>query len=140
METKVNLAELTVDELTEMQTEIQKELDKRFLESGKIKVKVSQRCMDQRELNYEEHSRGTNYIATVKFNPKAAGALDREFWTKASGSYRELPDGLQQGDILEVAYDYTSSGGNRSRRRAFYMVIDISETELSLSEAEKPTP
>lgn len=101
-------------------------------------VKVAQGYIDQIDLGFENHRRGTNYIATVKFNPSAPGGLDRNFWEKGSGSYRAIPDELEIGDFIEVAHDYTSSGGTRNRRRDFYRIVSVSESELILAEDEAP--
>lgn len=94
--------------------------------------------IDQADLNFESHKLGTNWIAIVTFDPGQPGGLDRDFFEKGSGSFRKVPESLKPGDVLEVAYDYTSWGGNLSRRRSYYRVISISDEQLSLEEVEKP--
>lgn len=103
-----------------------------------IKIEISQHYIDQRELGYEDHRRGTNYIATVQFAPSQPGGLSREFWAKGSGSFRAVPDNLEIGDFIEVAHDYTSGCGNRSRKRDYYRIVSVSEGELEFTEDFAP--
>ena len=103
-----------------------------------IKIEISQNYVDQRELVYESHRRGINYIATVQFDPSQPGGLFRKFWSKGAGSFRSIPETIEVGDFIEVAHDYTSSGGNRSRRRDYYRVVSVSECELELFSSEAP--
>lgn len=103
-----------------------------------INLNIQNDYIDQADLEYESHKHGTNWIAIVTFDPGQPGGLDRDFFEKGSGSFKKVPESLEPGDVLEVAYDYTSWGGNRSRRRSYYRVISISDEQLSLKEVEKP--
>ena len=103
-----------------------------------IKVEVAQGYIDQRDLGYEDHKRGTNYIATVSFDPSQPGSLAREFWLKGSGSFKAIPSNIMTGEFIEVAHDYTSSGGNRNRRRDYFRVVSHNDDELVLAIDESP--
>jgi len=94
--------------------------------------------IDQEDIDFENHKRGTNWVATVSFNPASPGSLDRDFWSKGSSSFKEVPDDLEKNDIIEIAADYTTYSGNRHHIRYYYQIIDIRDEELILEEAEKP--
>lgn len=103
-----------------------------------IKIEIAQGYVDQRDLIYESHHRGTNWIATVSFDPSKPGSMERNFWEKGSGSFKKLPDELALGDFIEIAADYTSGGGNRSRKREYYRAAVITEDELILVADSQP--
>lgn len=101
-------------------------------------IAIDNGYIDQSDLNYEEHARGTNWIATVSHDPSQPGGLARKFWDKGSGSYRKVPADLTIGATVEVAYDYTSGGGRRDRKRDYYKVAEVNASELTLAPATKP--
>lgn len=136
-----NVKELTTEELLQILEEIKAEIENRKmqeLQDGVFTVENQMGYIDQKDLNHEDHRRDTNYVAIVNFNPASPGNLDRDFWEKGSGSFRAIPDYLKEKDIIEVAHDYTSGGGNRSRRRNYYMIVKITDDALFLIEKEKP--
>ncbi len=101
-----------------------------------VTLNVAQGYVDQRDLHYEDHKRGSNWIASVSFDPASPSALARSFWNKGSGSFRHVPADLVVGQFIEVAFDYTSGGGNRSRKRRYYRVVKSNENVLILIEQE----
>lgn len=106
-----------------------------------MKITITQGHVDQRGLNFEPHRRGTNWIATVEFNPAERGGLHREFWAKGSGSYRAVPEDLLPGDIIEVADDYTSSSGNKRPSRHYYRITRYTADVIEVEEMdEAPGP
>lgn len=136
-----NVKELTTEELLQILEEVKTEIENREmqeLQDDVFKIENQMGYVDQRDLSYEDHRRGTNYIATVSFNPASPGNLDRDFWGKGSGSFRAIPDSLKEKNVIEVAHDYTSGGGNKSRRRDYYMIVKITDDALFLTETEKP--
>lgn len=103
-----------------------------------ITLDVVQGHVEQEEIAYETHRRGTNWMATVEFSPSAPGNLDRAFWERGSGSYCEVPAALQEGSIIEVAHDYTTGGDNRRRRRSYFRVHRVGDIMLHVEETKKP--
>ena len=53
---------------------------------------------------------------------------DIPFCGKAHGEYAYDLSNLSVNDVIEIANDYTSGGGNRSRIRSFYIVREICVT------------
>lgn len=77
---------------------------------------------------YETHKRGSNWAALV--TGKNAASMHRAFLP-----HREkIVDisALQVGAVIEIAGDYTSSGGNKSPRRVPAVVVSLSDEELVL--------
>ena len=54
-------------------------------------------------------------FAVISKDPAAPAGLGREFQPKARGEYGYMLSSLKVGDAVEIAGDYTSGGGNRSR-------------------------
>lgn len=77
-------------------------------------------------LDYESHKRGTNWIATVTPNRAAPGGLDRVFWKHGSGAWYKAPE-IKAGDVIEMAGDYTSARGNRTRDRRYVLVVRVED-------------
>lgn len=102
-------------------------------------LEISGGCIDQADVVFEDHVRGKNWIATVQFDPKSPGGLDRSFWKKASGSFKEVPGDLTAGQTLEIAADYISGGGKKHPKRRFFEIIAVNATGISLLACEQPT-
>lgn len=80
---------------------------------------------------YESHRRGTNYLAKIWTDPSAPGGLGREFCRKAHGDYYYFVTNLKVGDPVEFGADYTSSGGNKNRRRRHGVVVEITDDHIT---------
>lgn len=95
-------------------------------------ISIEDNCIDQEEIYYNNHTRAKNWIATVLRDVKQPGKLDREFWKGYGASIREIPRLTLPGEVLEIAADYTSGGGNRSYRRQYYKIINLTKIILRL--------
>ena len=91
-------------------------------------------CLKSELPKYESHSRGTNFAAVIGKDPTSPGGLSREFLPKAHGEYAYMVSGLKPGDALEIAGDYTSGGGKRTRSRWYGIVTKITGDLLELQE------
>ncbi|MCW8137294.1 MAG: hypothetical protein KIT58_00110 [Planctomycetota bacterium] len=89
-----------------------------------------------RELKSATRSREKAWTATVAYDPAAPGGLRREFWSRGGerGMVR-VPDGLEAGDVVEVALD-DSRGG--SKGRDYYRVLARTDDALLIAGASKP--
>jgi hypothetical protein len=96
--------------------------------TGELKLSLDQGCCLKSDIPYEGHSRGTNFCAKIWKDPKSPGGLGREFCSKACGDYAYDLATLSVNDVIEIANDYTSGGGRRSRIRHFYIVCEICAT------------
>ena len=134
-EKKMDLTTLTIEELETLKTKIESEIESRQ-DTDTISIEIEDGCIDQSDINYENHKRGRNWIATVQNNKKAPGGYDRDFWDRASGSYKEIPENLKAGDKIEVAADYSTASGSRRPDREYYKVISVTGTKLTLSEID----
>lgn len=99
-----------------------------------IELRIDQNYIDQRDLQYESHKRGTNYIASVYKDLSQPNGLSREFWKKGTSIYKYIPDKF---DFIEVASDYKTAVGNKYRRRSYYRFIKIENNILYLEEIIK---
>ena len=77
---------------------------------------------------YESHKRGSNWAAILV--GKNAASMDRQFLPQ-KGSVIDV-SGIHLGLVLEIAGDYTSSGGNKTRNRIYGVVADRNELALVL--------
>jgi hypothetical protein len=77
---------------------------------------------------YESHKRGSNWAAIC--TGKNAANMDRDFLPQR-GKIIDISR-LTSGDVVEIAGDYTSSGGNKSNVRVPAVVLSISEDEMVL--------
>lgn len=75
---------------------------------------------------YESHKRGTNWCAVM--TGKNAANMDRQFLAQR-GMIIDVSN-VEIGATLEIAGDYTSSGGNKQRNRITGVVIDKTGGEL----------
>lgn len=89
---------------------------------------------------WENHRRGTNYAAVIGRDPKSPGGLSRIFLDKGKGEdfYYGI-ENLSVGSAIEFAADYTSGGGNKSRRRRYGIVRKLSDGVFKCDLYETPT-
>jgi len=135
------LPTLTDEDLATLYTAIVAERERRTAAErppDAVVVTIDTGHVDQAIIGYEPHRRGSNWIATVTHDPASPGGLARTFWAKGSGSYRAIPETVAEGDIIEVAHDYTSGGGNRSRNRDYYRLWAVTSAEVILVATTKP--
>jgi len=85
---------------------------------------------------HESHKRGRNWVATVVCDKGQPGGLRRTFWANGTGSY--VAPSCEPGDYVEVAADYFSSGGSRSRRRKFFRVLAVDVEQIIVRESGTP--
>jgi hypothetical protein len=81
---------------------------------------------------YESHKRGTNWLAVIHVDPESPNGLGRDFCRKAKGEFYYFTDNLKENDAIEIGADYTSSGGNKSRRRQYGLVKSISADKIEI--------
>jgi hypothetical protein len=81
---------------------------------------------------YETHARGKNWMATIEADPAAPGGLAREFVKNGRGRYLYLVGASLIGKAVEIAADYTSSGGKRHPKRWYGVVRNVTDSEISI--------
>lgn len=79
---------------------------------------------------YESHARGKNWMATIEADPAAPGGLAREFVKKGRGRYFYIVGPEVVGKAVEIAADYTSSGGKRHPKRWYGVVRNVTDSEI----------
>lgn len=79
---------------------------------------------------YESHARGKNWMATIEADPAAPGGLAREFVKNGRGRYFYLVNASLIGKAVEIAADYTSSGGKRHPKRWYGVVRNVTDSEI----------
>lgn len=81
---------------------------------------------------YEAHKRGKNWMATITADPAAPGGLARTFVKTGRGRYYYIVDASLVGKAVEIAGDYISGGGNRSRNRWYGVVRSVTDSAISI--------
>jgi hypothetical protein len=79
---------------------------------------------------YESHARGKNWMATIEADPAAPGGLAREFIRNGRGRYLYIVGPEVVGKAVEIAADYTSSGGKRHPKRWYGVVRNVTDSEI----------
>jgi len=90
-----------------------------------MRLPIETQCIEN--FNYETHKRGRSWIATVKKDRRAPGGLSREFWSRGSGKWAEMPLELGAGDVLEFAGDYYSGSCRKNASRKYVKVIVVTD-------------
>jgi hypothetical protein len=85
---------------------------------------------------YETHQRGKNWMATIEADPAAPGGLAREFVKSGRGRYLYIVGPEVVGKAVEIAADYTSSGGKRRPKRWYGVVRSVTDSEITIEECE----
>lgn len=85
---------------------------------------------------YETHKRGKNWMATIEADPAAPGGLAREFIRNGRGRYLYIVGPEVVGKAVEIAADYTSSGGKRHPKRWYGVVRNVTGSEITIEEYE----
>lgn len=142
--TDIPLAGLDDGELTALRDRVEAELAARAAArtagpESQYCADIRNGCVDQEELGgYESHRRGKNWVATVVADKSQPGGLSRDFWAKASGSWRHLPADIKAGDVLEIAHEYTTGGGRCDKSRNYIKVVAVTESGLHFDDCGKP--
>lgn len=80
---------------------------------------------------FEPHKRGKNWMATVTRSPSAPGGLERRFWGRDRGNPAGyIVPSLAEGDVIEMAADYTAGSGRVYRKRVYARVIDVQDNRI----------
>jgi hypothetical protein len=87
---------------------------------------------------YESHARGKNWMATIEADPAAPGGLAREFIRNGRGRYLYIVGPEVVGKAVEIAADYTSSGGKRHPKRWYGVVRNMTDREIVIDRHETP--
>lgn len=85
---------------------------------------------------YETHQRGKNWMAIIEADPAAPGGLAREFVKRGRGRYLYIVGPEVVGKAVEIAADYTSSGGKRHPKRWYGVVRSVTDSEITIEECE----
>jgi hypothetical protein len=72
---------------------------------------------------YEEHRRGTNWMAIIDIDGTSPGGLSRRFLNHARGECFYMLEQLSLFDPVEFGADYTTSFGNKKRGRWYGVVV-----------------
>lgn len=79
---------------------------------------------------YENHRRGRNWCAII--TGKNASNADRKF-LQSNGREFDL-EKVQAGDVIEIGGDYITGRGNRIPDRRYYLILEISDENLTVEE------
>lgn len=88
-----------------------------------------------------ERERDRKWAATVGANPDAPGGMNRKFWKTGRGEISPyvVPETLELHDVVEFAADRVTYGGTKYPNRVYCIVVDITDTLLTVSELDSPT-
>jgi hypothetical protein len=100
--------------------EVQMELKKVKVESGAF-VEALEWC---------NHRRGKNWLASISEDPRAPGGLKRVFWERGRGRfYYIIPRQLDLPLPMEWGGDYYTSRGHKDPHRTYAVLIEITKNE-----------
>ena len=83
---------------------------------------------------YEDHYRGSNWLAVIDVDGTCPGGLSRQFMPYGKGECLYLIEQIGLFSAVEFAADYTTSVGKKKPNRFYGVVIAITETELVVRE------
>ena len=81
---------------------------------------------------WEQHYRGTNYLAIIDVSPEMPGGLGRHFINKGKGDCLYIVDQIAVLDAVEFAGDYTTGVGRRQRNRWYGVVASKTDALMTL--------
>lgn len=81
---------------------------------------------------WEQHYRGTNYLAIIDVSPEMPGGLGRHFINKGKGDCLYIVDQIAVLDAVEFAGDYTTGVGRRHRNRWYGVVASKTDALMTL--------
>jgi hypothetical protein len=102
------------------------------------KVKVESGAFVE-ALEWCNHKRGKNWLATISEDPRAPGGLRRQFWERGRGRfYYIIPRNLEIPCPVEWGGDYYTSRGHKDPRRVYAVLVEITETEATFEVCRSP--
>lgn len=110
--------------------------------AGKSRVIAHISCEDgvvaQEDLgSYESHRRGKNWVAIVAPDRSQPGGLSRVFLDRPRQEY--VAADFEEGDILEIASDYTKASGKKSYNREYVLICQIAADTILAADVPKPS-
>ena len=85
---------------------------------------------------WENHARGSNWLAVVDINGLLPGGLSRKWLPRAKGECFYLVSDLALFDAVEFGADYTTGVGKKKPNRWYGVVIAKTDDLLVLQEAD----
>lgn len=79
---------------------------------------------------FESHKRGKNWVAIL--TGKNAASMERHFLANKGRVVDVSKLSVTGGDVLEIAGDYTSTRGNKSRNRVCGVVVERTDEQMIL--------
>lgn len=85
---------------------------------------------------FEEHVRGTNWMAVIDVDATCPGGLSRRFLNRGKGECLYDIEQVALFDPVEFGADYTTSLGNRKRHRWYGVVVAKTDGALNIEACE----
>ncbi len=85
---------------------------------------------------YEQHFRGSNWLAVIDVDGSCPGGLSRRWLKRARGECLYDVEQLALFDAVEFGADYTTSTGNKQRLRWWGVVVAKTEGHILVEEAK----
>jgi len=85
---------------------------------------------------WEQHFRGSNWLALIDIDASAPGGLGRRFMAKGKGECLFVIEQVGLFDAVEFAADYTTSFGNKRRDRWYGVVTAITDGYLLVEKCD----
>lgn len=85
---------------------------------------------------YENHHRGSNWLAIIDIDATMPGGLARRFLERGKGECMYVTERIGLFDALEFAGDYTTSYGDKRRHRWYCVVTAKTDDYLQVEKCE----
>lgn len=85
---------------------------------------------------YEQHFRGSNWLAIIDVDGSCPGGLSRRWLKRARGECLYDIEQLALFDAVEFGADYTTSTGNKHRLRWWGVVVAKTDGHILVEEAK----
>jgi hypothetical protein len=85
---------------------------------------------------YENHRRGSNWLAVIDIDATMPGGLERRFMTRGKGECICLVEQIGLFDAVEFAADYTTGAGNKQRNRWYGVVTAKTDDFLQIEQCD----
>lgn len=76
---------------------------------------------------YENHHRGSNWLAVIDIDPTMPGGLSRRWAKHGRGECLYMLDQVALFDAVEFGADYTTTAGNKKRDRWYGVVVAMTD-------------
>lgn len=87
---------------------------------------------------FETHRRGRNWMATINENPRAPWGIERKFIPRGKGRFLYIVGESLVGSPIEFGADYFSGSGNRTPKRWFGVVREVTPDKIVIEEFSSP--